>query len=270
MSLAPSLKCNQRPTDASTAWRESDTSDIDIKTAAHASSSSSSGSNTDSDSDSDSDASSSHRRITNSKHAKLSAELRSFVHIPAPLSDLSSDNDSDTEGPRPPKGSSTIASSIFTSKHELENPPVPPVEIEEIGPEETMEPVGVIMSVVGPAVIVQADAHGSQRVLDTGSLLCFADRRVLGAVFEAFGPVMKPMYIVRFSSSSEVTSNALITPGARVFFVPGRSTFLFTSALRAMKGSDASNVYDEEVDEREREFSDDEEERAHKKVLEVM
>lgn len=34
-----------------------------------------------------------------------------------------------------------------------------------------------------------------------------------------------------------------------------------------IKGSDASNVHDEEVDVREMEFSDDEEERAHKKMI---
>lgn len=78
---------------------------------------------------------------------------------------------------------------------------------------------------------------------------------------------MKPMYIIRLPSSSDTTHTAV---GAKVFYVPGRSTFLFTNALRQMKGSDASNVYDEEVDDREMEFSDDEEERTHKKMLETM
>lgn len=100
---------------------------------------------------------------------------------------------------------------------------------------------------------------------------------------------MKPMYIVRLPSSSIATSTSAdgtttslptsspstsslnnITPGANVFCVPDRSTFLFTSALRQIKGSDASNVYDEEVDDKEMEFSDDEDERAHKKMLENM
>jgi hypothetical protein len=56
----------------------------------------------------------------------------------------------------------------------------------------------------------------------------------------------------------------------KVYYVPNHSTFLFTSALRlASKGSDASNVHDEEVDDREREFSDDEEERAWKKRADI-
>lgn len=81
---------------------------------------------------------------------------------------------------------------------------------------------------------------------------------------------MKPMYIVRFASASDVEANDRIAVGATVFYAPDRSTFLFTSALRQMRGSDASNVYDEEVDHKEMEFSDDEEERAYKKMLEKL
>lgn len=54
--------------------------------------------------------------------------------------------------------------------------------MEEVGLEEKMEAVGSILSVVGSAVIVQAYEHGSHRVLDTGSVLAFENRRVLGAV----------------------------------------------------------------------------------------
>jgi len=75
------------------------------------------------------------------------------------------------------------------------------------------------------------------------------------------------MYIVRFPSASDVGADGRVGVGTKVFYAPDRSTFLFTSALRQTKGSDASNRYDEEVDCREMEFSDDEEERAHGKML---
>lgn len=108
------------------------------------------------------------------------------MHIPAPASDDSDDGDSDLEGGGGPSKSTKTPNanpiSAFSSKHELENPPVPTVELEEVGPEEKMEMVGSIMSVVGSAVIVQAVEHGSHRVLDTGSVLAFENRRVLGAV----------------------------------------------------------------------------------------
>jgi len=34
-----------------------------------------------------------------------------------------------------------------------------------------------------------------------------------------------------------------------LFYIPNEAAFVFTQALRGNKGSDASNLYDEEVDE---------------------
>lgn len=44
------------------------------------------------------------------------------------------------------------------------------------------------------------------------------------------------------------------------------ATFVFTRELRAIKGSDASNVWDEEVGAGEIEFSDDEQEQEYKRA----
>lgn len=52
-----------------------------------------------------------------------------------------------------------------------------------------------------------------------------------------------------------------------VFHVPERSKYVFLSQIRQFKGSDASNVYDEEPGEEEVEFSDDEAEAAHQMTL---
>lgn len=50
-----------------------------------------------------------------------------------------------------------------------------------------------------------------------------------------------------------------------VFHVLSRSKFVFPGQLQTLKGSDASNIYDEEVREDEIEFSDDEAEAAYKR-----
>lgn len=52
-----------------------------------------------------------------------------------------------------------------------------------------------------------------------------------------------------------------------VFHVPARSTYVFVTELSRLRGSDASNVHDEEPAEYEVEFSDDEAEAAHKAKL---
>lgn len=218
-------------------------------------------SESDSDSNLDSDSSSpvifkrSPSKITDKQRTKLSVELEQLTSNRKPGEAVDDDYDSEEDGPRK-KGASANPVSAFSTKHELEDPPIPLVEIEELEAEERMEVVGSIMSIVGSAVIVQAFDHGSHRVLDTGSVLAFENRKVLGAVsmnplvapserdydhipndvfgqvFEAFGPVMKPLYSIRFPSSEKVASNTNIDIGSKVFYVPGRSTFLFTSALR--------------------------------------
>lgn len=53
----------------------------------------------------------------------------------------------------------------------------------------------------------------------------------------------------------------------KVFRVPSRSKFVSVSFLKQYKGSDASNVHDEEPAAEELEFSDDEAERDHKRSL---
>jgi H/ACA ribonucleoprotein complex non-core subunit NAF1 len=35
----------------------------------------------------------------------------------------------------------------------------------------------------------------------------------------------------------------------QLFYIPNEASFVFTQALRGNKGSDASNLYDEEVDD---------------------
>ncbi|KAF8324130.1 hypothetical protein DL93DRAFT_100012 [Clavulina sp. PMI_390] len=148
----------------------------------------------DSDSDSDSSTNAGPSRISNKQHAKLTHELDALtstsgdtVYIPAPISDSESSDADDEDDPSPStkatqsknKKRSTAAhddagdgldgeddaptsAAFFASKHEVANPPIPTVDITE-----------------------------------TGSLLVFEDRKVLGPVFEALGPIVAPLYCPR-------------------------------------------------------------------------
>jgi hypothetical protein len=187
-------------------------------------------SSSDSTSDTDSDNSSISKRnratgatnkITNESHALLSAEIDKLestsssrpttVTIPAPLSDIDSDGDADDDergGASQKKQADGGSASVFATKNELENPPVPMVELEELEPHERIEPIGSIMSLVGSAVIVQTISHGSHRILDTGSLLAFEDRKV-------FGAVSLPLFLMlKFTTHSPFTRFSR-TPGFR-------------------------------------------------------
>lgn len=74
------------------------------------------------------------------------------------------------------------------------------------------------------------------------------------------------MYQIKFNSSFplDVSEARVSRP---VFHVPARSKYVFVSDLARLRGSDASNVHDEEPAEYELEFSDDEAEAAHRARL---
>ncbi|CDR88490.1 related to NAF1-nuclear assembly factor [Sporisorium scitamineum] len=110
----------------------------------------------------------------------------------------------------------------------------------------------------------QGERQGEYSVLDTGSLLCFEDGKVLGLVFETFGSIHNPMYSIRFASAAAI-DRQLTQKGKVVFYLPSQSTYVLTQLLRSMKGSDASNMWDEEVAEDEIDYSDDEQEAEAKR-----
>ena len=90
--------------------------------------------------------------------------------------------------------------------------------------------------------------------LDSGSIVCFGDRTVLGEIFETFGQVRSPYYIIRFNNEEEISEvNAKV--GRDVFYVPELSKTVRAKDVH-VKGYDSSNFFDEEVGNKE--FSDDE------------
>lgn len=167
------------------------------------------------------------------------------------------------------------------TKHEIEDPEVPPPPIAKLEQPELSQirALGRVHSIVDNVVLVEqqpqpsegaqstvmstASAPATMEVLDSESLLCFDDGKVLGLVYETFGSVLHPMYTVRFPSSEAIDRDT-VHLDRKVYFLPGSSTVVLTKAIRN-KGSDASNMWDEEVAEDEVEFSDDEEEAAAKR-----
>lgn len=74
------------------------------------------------------------------------------------------------------------------------------------------------------------------------------------------------MYQIKFNSNYPLDTEK-VRVGREVFHVPARSKFVFVNQIKRFKGSDASNAYDEEPGDDELEFSDDEQEQAHKRSL---
>jgi H/ACA ribonucleoprotein complex non-core subunit NAF1 len=139
--------------------------------------------------------------------------------------------------------------------------PVPDVEVTS---DMKITFLGAVERIVENLILVKGATPGEYQVIESGSVLCKEDRKVIGAVAETFGRVQEPMYSVMFTAPQDI-EDAGLEFGTKLFYVDSHSTFVFTQPLRNLKGTDASNIHDEEVAEDELEFSDDEVEAEFKR-----
>ncbi|KAG4436795.1 hypothetical protein IFR05_007729 [Cadophora sp. M221] len=172
---------------------------------------------------------------------------------------MEGDGGSDDEGGGKAKGTG----SQLRTKNEVPDVIVPKPDV-VITPDMPITEVGNVEHIVENVLVIKARTSGENRALESGSLLCLEDRSVIGVVAEILGPVQKPLYSVMFTNAAEITEAGL-SLGTKVFYSEKHSTFVFTQALKAYKGSDASNLHDEEIGDEEMEFSDDEAEAEHKR-----
>lgn len=154
------------------------------------------------------------------------------------------------------------------TKNEVPEEPITKPDI-TITPEMKIVELGAVESVVENTVLIMAKTSGEYQVLETNSVLCLEDRSVIGVVSDTLGPVQQPLYCVRFTYPTEIAA-AGIAVGTKVFYCEQHSTYVFTQALKGKKGTDASNIWDEEVAEDELDFSDDELEIEHKRRIKAQ
>lgn len=147
-----------------------------------------------------------------------------------------------------------------------EDVPKPDVIVTE---EMKIEELGSVEGRVENLILIKAKTSGEYQVLEQGSVLCLEDRTVIGVVAETLGRVQQPYYSVRFTNAAAISEAGLVE-GMKIFYVEQYSTPVFTQPLKAFKGSDASNLHDEEVGDDELEFSDDEAEAEYKRKVKMQ
>ncbi|KAK5115725.1 hypothetical protein LTR62_000814 [Meristemomyces frigidus] len=125
--------------------------------------------------------------------------------------------------------------------------------------------LGSVERAVENMLLIKGFTPGEYQVLESGSVLCNEKREVIGVVMETLGRVQEPLYSVAFTNAKEI-EDAGLEYGVKVYYVDSHSTFVFTQPLKNLKGTDASNLHDEEVGEDEMEFSDDEAEAEYKRA----
>ncbi|RAL60399.1 hypothetical protein DID88_000174 [Monilinia fructigena] len=153
---------------------------------------------------------------------------------------MEGDGGSDDEGTS--KGAKGAGAQLRT-KNEVPEEIIPKPDV-TITPEMPIEELGKVQGIVDNIVLIKAFTTGEYRVLREESVLCLEDRSVVGVVSETLGRVEQPLYCVRFTNAEAIAEAGL-----------------------HYKGTDASNLYDEEVGDEEMEFSDDEKEAEHKRKI---
>ncbi|XP_048852414.1 H/ACA ribonucleoprotein complex non-core subunit NAF1 [Brienomyrus brachyistius] len=140
--------------------------------------------------------------------------------------------------------------------------------VQDIGvilPEDTeIQPIGVISSIVEQLVIIESLKDTPP--LNDDSVIFDKVRRSVGKVFEIFGPVSRPYYLLRFNSADHISEKDL-NLNDTMYFAPSLKDFtdyIFTEQLKVFKGSDASWKNDQEPPPEALDFSDDEEEKMAK------
>lgn len=156
------------------------------------------------------------------------------------------------------------AAAVRTKNEQPDEPEARPDIV--IDPEDSVVPLGIVQHIVeGTQAVIEALRDGSAvTVLDRGSVLCKEDRTVLGVIHDTIATVHKPMYVLKFKNEEEA-KGAGLQRGMQVWYPKAHAVFVFPSQLRMEKGSDASNLHDEEVGPDEIEYSDDEQEQAYKR-----
>lgn len=175
---------------------------------------------------------------------------------------MAADGEGDMDGDGTGKSKGTGA--VLRTKNEIPEEVIPKPDV-TITPEMKIERLGNIEFVVESTIVIKSQTPGEVQVLDSGSVLCKEDRTVIGALAEVLGNVRSPMYTVGFPSEEEVKELGLVA-GTPIYYSVEHAQYVFTQPLKEVKGTDASNLHDEELPADEMEFSDDEKEAEYKRA----
>lgn len=158
------------------------------------------------------------------------------------------------------KEENRAAAELLKTEHEIVEVPVREPSVKELAPDCPIALCGSIMNVSVAGLMITIKSNPGNQPLDEGSVLCLEDRTVIGAVDEVFGPVQMPLYLVRFQTADKIPAQA--KNGVSIYYATEHTTYIVPEQIKD-KGTDASNLYDEETDEVA--YSDDEAEAAAKR-----
>lgn len=151
---------------------------------------------------------------------------------------------------------------IGTKNELIEKKEIPVIFDKEPG--FTFEELGYVLNIYKNEKILIKSISSGSKVLDLDNVLFDENYAPIAFVDDVIGRIDFPIYISEFfpSVSGEVRASLI---GKKLLFVKQKVKFVEKCELIKKKGCDASNYYDEEICEEDRDFSDDEAEKSGKK-----
>lgn len=145
------------------------------------------------------------------------------------------------------------------TKNEFEIRKEIPVPI-ELSHDDILLEAGIIENIFEDKIIIRVNTLNG--VLDLDNILFNENKFPVGFLDDVIGKVESPYYLIKVfpNYDDQIKSSLNLIIGKSLLFPKSKSKLILTKELMKSKGCDASNAFDEEVNEDELEFSDDEEE----------
>ena len=132
----------------------------------------------------------------------------------------------------------------------------------EIGPDDRFEECGKIKNIVENKILMAGINNNISKVLNLDNIIFLQNRQYIGFIDDVVGKIDSPIYVIKIYPKlieQKIFENIKIDD--KLYYCSNRANIVNAIELKnKSKGCDASNAFDEEVSEGEKDYSDDEEE----------
>jgi H/ACA ribonucleoprotein complex non-core subunit NAF1 len=132
----------------------------------------------------------------------------------------------------------------------------------EVTLDDKFEECGIVKNIIDNEILMAGINNNVLKVLNLDNIIFLSDKKYLGFIDDVIGQIDNPIYAIKiYPNLLEEKINEKIKPGDKLYFCSNRAKVVNAIELKnKSKGCDASNAFDEEVSEGEKDYSDDEEE----------
>ena len=132
----------------------------------------------------------------------------------------------------------------------------------EVTIEDKFEECGTVKNIIENEILMTCINNNVLKVLNLDNIIFLSDKTCIGFIDDVIGQINNPVYAIKlYPNLIEQKIIEKINIGDKLFFCSNRANVINAIELKnKSKGCDASNAFDEEVSEDEKDYSDDEEE----------